>query len=103
MELVFWGWFRGDLVEVWRVNSGGCGWESPGSKSLSLLTGLFVKARAPRLIQDESREGYGLKAPKSSCRVVSSGSFTAFRMTAETCKCNCNCKVRNGWGNECSC
>src|SRR5258705_11233742 len=52
-----------------------------------LFVGLFRGALRPcARSQRESREGDGLKDLKSSCRVVSSGSFTAFRMTARPCK-----------------
>jgi hypothetical protein len=57
----------------------------PGAKS-TLFMGLFAGGRKPCLIPKTKSGRYGLKDPKSSRRVVSSGSFTAFRMTARTCK-----------------
>jgi hypothetical protein len=66
-------------VVLWPVNG------RPGAKARLHLVGVR-EAKALRLIPRRKPEGYGLKGPKSSCRVVSSGSFTAFRMTAGTCK-----------------
>jgi hypothetical protein len=60
--------------------------EEAGAEKPLSLPGLFRRAKAYANPKDGIGNGDGLKDSKGHCRVVSSGSFTAFRMTARTCK-----------------